>query len=251
MALFHSPLALLVLAALFTPLERLWPLARRPLLRPGWRTDVAHFFFTHPLQQLGVVLAVGLVVAVVDPFAPSLVQRQPRALQVVEAVLLLELVGYGMHRLFHSVPALWRIHAVHHSSEHLDWLAAVRAHPLDQTLTRGVQVLVLTVAGFPLGVVAGAAGALGLWAVFLHANVRVRFGPLEHLVATPRFHHWHHAKEARGNYAGLLPVVDTLFGTNVTGAGWPAAGGVEAPPPESWWAHLTLQRAPSSASRPP
>jgi sterol desaturase/sphingolipid hydroxylase (fatty acid hydroxylase superfamily) len=241
MGLFRNPVALLVLAALFVPLERLWPLRRAPLFRAGWKTDVAHFFVSHTLHQLALVLAVGLVVTVVDPFAPSLVQRQPRALQVIEAVLLLELIGYGMHRAFHEVPALWRIHAVHHSSEHLDWLAALRVHPLDQTLTRAVQFFVLTLLGFPLTVVAGASVLLGLWAIFLHANVRLRFGVLERVLATPAFHHWHHARDSRGNYAGLFPVVDSLFGTNVTRASWPERTGADDMPNEGYCTHLLLR----------
>ncbi|MDX2010515.1 MAG: sterol desaturase family protein [Myxococcaceae bacterium] len=242
MELIRHPLALVVLAALFVPLEQLWPLRRSALRRPGWTTDLAHFFLSHTLHQLSLVLAVGLIVTVVDPFAPSLVQAQPRAFQVAEAIVLLELVSYAVHRACHEVPALWRLHSVHHSSEHLDWLASLRSHPLDQTLTRSVQFLALTLLGFPLTVVAGASLVLGLWAIFLHANVRLRFGLLERLVATPRFHHWHHAKDARGNYAALFPFVDALFGTTVTRAGWPAASGTEDGPAEGYWAHLTLRR---------
>ncbi|MDP3236788.1 MAG: sterol desaturase family protein [Myxococcales bacterium] len=242
MELIRNPLALLVLAALFVPLERLWPLRKTPLLRPGWKTDVAHFFCSHPLQQLSLVLAIGVIVSVVDPFATSVVQRQPMVFQWLEALLLLELIGYGMHRAFHEVPALWRIHAVHHSSEHLDWLASLRVHPLDQTLTRSVQFLVFTLLGFPVTLFAGASVLLGLWAIFLHANVRFRFGGLERVIATPAFHHWHHAREARGNYAGLFPWVDSLFGTNVTSSAWPTASGTDDAPPERYWAHLTLRR---------
>lgn len=249
MELFHHPLALLALAALFVPLERRWPLRRAPWLREGWKTDVAHFFLTSPLQKLGLVLVVGVVVAVVDPYRDSLVQRQPKALQLVEALLLLELIGYAMHRAFHEVPALWRIHAVHHSSEHLDWLAAVRAHPLEQVLTRGAQLLALTALGFPLAMFAGAAGVLGLWAIFLHANVRLRLPLVEGLIATPAFHHWHHARAARGNYAGLFPWIDSLFHTNVTQPSWPSESGTDDPPAQSWWGQLTLRRPPRGEGR--
>lgn len=243
MELIRSPVGLLVLAAVFGPLERLWPLRKTPVFRRGWKTDVAHFFLSHTLQQLALVLCIGLIVSVVDPFAASLVQRQPAGLQVVEALLLVELVGYGMHRAFHAVPWLWRVHAVHHSSEQLDWLASLRVHPLDQTLTRSVQFLVLTVLGFPVMVFAGATVLLGLWAIFLHANVRFRFGVLERVIATPAFHHWHHARAARGNYAGLFPWVDTLFGTNITGAEWPSQSGTDDAPPERYWAHLSLRKS--------
>lgn len=251
MELIRTPAGLLVLAALFVPLERLWPVKKAPLLRRGWKTDVAHFFFSHTLQQLALVIPVGLIVSVVDPFAASVVQRQPVAWQAVEALLLVELVGYGVHRAFHAVPVLWRIHSVHHSSEQLDWLASLRVHPLDQTLVRSAQFLVLTLLGFPVTLFAGVTVLLGLWAVFLHANVRLRFGVLERFIATPAFHHWHHARAARGNYAGLFPWVDTLFGTNVTTAQWPAETGTDGAPPARYWSHLLLvARAPDAACAP-
>ncbi|MBL8935457.1 MAG: sterol desaturase family protein [Archangium sp.] len=243
MELIRNPIGLLVLAAAFVPLERLWPLRKAPVLRAGWRTDVAHFFVSHTLQQFALVLCIGLIVSVVDPFAASVVQRQPAMLQVLEALLLVELIGYGMHRAFHAVPVLWRIHAVHHSSEQLDWLASLRVHPLDQTLTRSAQFLVLTVLGFPVTVFGAATVLLGLWAIFLHANVRLRFGVLEGFIATPAFHHWHHARDARGNYAGLFPWVDSMFGTNITTPQWPAEAGTDDAPPEGYWAHLLLRKS--------
>lgn len=261
--LFRNPLALVVLALLFVPLERIFWLRRQRVLRPGWRTDVVHFFVTHTLLQLCLVLAVGLAVAAVDPFVSPRLQAavggQARWLQAVEALLLVELVGYGCHRAFHAVPWLWRIHAVHHSSEALDWLAALRVHPFDQAITRGCQFGVLYLLGFSPEVFAGAAGVVGLWAVFLHANVRFRFGPLERLVATPAFHHWHHAADAEGrdtNFAGLFPWVDALFGTLHLPTRWPAAYGADLPVPAGYLGQLgfPLKRgpppAPGSASAP-
>ncbi len=241
--LLRNPLALVFLAALFIPLERVWALREAPLLRAGWKTDVVHFFATHVVQQLALVIAIGLVVAAIDPLVSrglqDAVAAQPASVQFVEAILLVEFLGYGMHRTFHAIPALWRIHAVHHSSEHLDWLAALRAHPLDQALTRSVQFIPLYLLGFSAQTFGSITGVLGLWAIFLHANVRARFGPLEHLVATPHFHHWHHAAEAHGNFSGLMPWVDALFGTRVQRSDWPSNYGCDAPVPQGWWRQLT------------
>jgi sterol desaturase/sphingolipid hydroxylase (fatty acid hydroxylase superfamily) len=88
--------------------------------------------------------------------------------------------------------ALWRVHAVHHSSERLDWLSSVRLHPLNDVGMRLAQALPL----------------------FL--NVRWDFGPLRRVIASPVFHQWHHTTEAEGldtNFAGLFPFWDALFGT--------------------------------------
>lgn len=241
--LLRNPLALVFLAALFVPLERLFAIRRAPVLRAGWRTDVLHFFATHVLQQLTLVLGIGLAVAALDPLVSTRLQQfvseQPHAAQLVEALLIVELVGYGMHRAFHRVPWLWRIHAVHHSSEHLDWLAALRVHPLDQALTRAVQFVPLYLLGFGAETFAGLTIVLGLWALFLHANVRVRLGPLERLVASPHFHHWHHARAEDCNFSGLFPWVDSLFGTHAPpSAPWPSDYGCDAPVPTTWWRQM-------------
>jgi sterol desaturase/sphingolipid hydroxylase (fatty acid hydroxylase superfamily) len=204
---------------------------------------VLHFFATHVLQQLALVLGIGLVVGLLDPLVSTRVQEaigaQPRALQFVEALLIVELIGYWMHRAFHVVPFMWRIHAVHHSSEHLDWLAALRVHPLDQTLTRTAQFVPLYLLGFSAETFGGLTLVLGLWAIFLHANVRLRFGLLEHVLATPHFHHWHHAGETQANFSGLFPWVDRLFGTRAAERAWPSGYGCDAPVPSAWWKQIT------------
>jgi sterol desaturase/sphingolipid hydroxylase (fatty acid hydroxylase superfamily) len=74
-----------------------------------------------------------------------------------------------------------------------------------------------------------------VWGFFIHANLRWRFGPLEWLVATPAFHHWHHTRsEARDrNYASMLPCWDWMFGTLHLPRHWPAAYGVDEKLPDS------------------
>jgi lathosterol oxidase len=76
-------------------------------------------------------------------------------------------------------------------------------------------------------------------AVFIHANVRFRFRPIEWLVVTPRFHHWHHAAAPEAvdrNFAVHLPWIDRAFGTCYFPEGqWPAAYGLAgAPVPDGW-----------------
>jgi sterol desaturase/sphingolipid hydroxylase (fatty acid hydroxylase superfamily) len=77
-------------------------------------------------------------------------------------------------------------------------------------------------------------------AVFVHANVRFRFGPLRWVIATPEFHHWHHANEpehVNRNYSGF-PVVDALFGTLHLPKRWPSSYGIDEPQPEAYLAQL-------------
>ena len=132
-----------------------------------------------------------------------------------EAVILADLGFYIAHRMFHSVQWLWRFHAIHHSIEELDWLAAVRVHAFDQAVTKGASILPLLALGFDTGAITISSGIYFWHSLLLHANVRMTFGPLRWLIASPVFHHWHHAArpDARGqNYAGQLSFLDKLFG---------------------------------------
>ena len=120
---------------------------------------------------------------------------QPWWLQAIEVVLLSDFFMYWGHRLQHRVGFLWRFHAVHHSSEHLDWIAAHREHPVDTIYTMTLINLPPMIAGFPLETMAGFLMFRGVWAAYLHANVRLPIGPLRILLGAPELHHWHHARE--------------------------------------------------------
>jgi len=162
----------------------------------------------------------------------------PLALQVPLAVLVADLAGYAAHRAFHASPFLWRFHAVHHSSEAMDWLAGSRLHLVDAVAT-----LPLFALGFERAALAAYLVFVSAQATWIHANLRGAPGWLEPLLATPRFHHSHHAAdpEARDrNFAVHLPFIDRLFGTHHLPSGrWPARYSVDGEPvPVGWLAQL-------------
>jgi sterol desaturase/sphingolipid hydroxylase (fatty acid hydroxylase superfamily) len=131
---------------------------------------------------------------------------------------------------------------VHHSSEQLDWLAAARLHPLDAALTRTFAVVPAAALGFGAATLGGAVVLLTAYAVLLHANVRCSYGPLRWVVASPRYHHWHHTGDVAGrdrNFSGLLPVVDLAFGTaHLPPRAWPERYGADAPVPAGWFGQM-------------
>jgi sterol desaturase/sphingolipid hydroxylase (fatty acid hydroxylase superfamily) len=155
-------------------------------------------------------------VALDRPLLAGIGDRRARFVaDIAVGLLLFELGGYAYHRLAHAVPALWRLHEVHHSSETMDWLASFRQHPLEIVLVTLAQNAPLVLLGVPLGAHATVLVALKLATVFVHANVRVPIGPLRFLVATPRFHHRHHQRDgAVANFASFLPALDLLFGSH-------------------------------------
>ena len=224
------------LALVFSTLELFWPSTRRrPLQRKGVGTDVLYFFLAPTVTRaltfavIAVVVPVGIVllgqsdvaglrehlsVRAIDGFGP--VAGQPLALVVLEMLLLSELLGYFLHRRFHRSARLWKLHAVHHSSEDLDWLSSVRTHPLNTVVMRTLTATPLLLVGFPVKALAMYLPFLPLYAIFLHANVPWDFGPLRYVIASPAFHRWHHTSESEGldkNFAGLFPFIDLMFGT--------------------------------------
>ena len=82
----------------------------------------------------------------------------------------------------------------------------------------------------------------GWQSVLIHSNVRINFGPLRWLLASPEFHHWHHSRdrEARDkNFAGQLPLLDLLFGTSYMPPGrMPSKYGLDQPVPATYPAQL-------------
>ncbi len=132
-----------ILALVFGVIERLRPaIVGQRMLRPGYGTDVIYWLTTPLLTRS--VTRIGMVLALIPLFAllgrpltreSVLAGYGPLAqwslpMQAIAIIVLGDFVGYWTHRLFHR-GWLWRVHAVHHSSEHLDWLAAVRVHPLN------------------------------------------------------------------------------------------------------------------------
>ncbi len=225
-------------ALIFIPLERFLGQREQSALRPEWRTDLGYFFVGHVLVQfvLFVVTASTTTLAGLAAF-PALrtsVQSWPVWLQFPLAVLVADLAQALLHRAYHRVPFLWRFHAIHHSSRHIDWLAGSRMHLVEILLTRTLVLLPLVVIGFSTGVINAYVVLVGLQAVLAHANLGLRFGWLEQLLVTPRYHHWHHARDeshADANYAIHLPLVDRLMGTYRLPPGdvWPDEYGLHIP----------------------
>ncbi|MFM8980854.1 MAG: sterol desaturase family protein, partial [Planctomycetia bacterium] len=245
---------LVVLGAVGVLVERV--LARgkgrvQPVFRRGWGTDVTYWFATalvaKPLEKVVLVAAVVLL-ALLGLVPRTLLEggayagfgplaSQPMWLQALQVYVLVDFVGYWMHRLFHR-GRWWPFHAVHHSSEDLDWLASLRVHPVNDLGQKLAQALPVLLLGYDPTVTLSTAPVLTLYGVLLHANVAWDFGPLRYVLASPVFHRWHHAREREAwdrNFASLLPLWDLLFGTLYLPRGRvPQDLGICEPVPQGW-----------------
>lgn len=248
----HTGLALLraaglgfaTLALVLGLLERAYPAwPRQRVLRPAYATDLCFFLGQYLLwSSLNLTLIVALA-GWLDGQVPTALrgaaQGLPLWLQAAMVVLLGDLLIYWGHRLQHHSALLWRFHAVHHSAEHLDWLAAHREHPLDGLYTQTLVNLPALLLGFRLEVLAGLIAFRGMWAIFIHSNVRLPLGPLGVLLGAPILHHWHHSRDRfEGNYGNVSPLMDVLFGTYRCPPGEPPALGLAQPFPRGYLGQL-------------
>ena len=247
---------LVLLGALFVPLERVWALRRQRVLRPELLTDLTHFLLNATV--VAALTAVGVVVSAAPWWwvrTLDVAAHLPGFVAVPLAVALVVVAQYWAHRLTHRVPGLWRFHSVHHSIEHMDWVASARLHPLDQAFTQTFTVMPLVLLGYRGVAVAGVTVAVALLALFQHANVRLRFPGVRWVVNTPEWHHWHHAVDpaARDRNFGL-PVVDLLFGTAyMPRDARPSGFGTDAPVPRvGYLQHVAYPwtRTPAASRRP-
>lgn len=256
--------AILVLAGLYTAIERIFRRRKLPDV-PGSR--LVDFLYW-PLSRLGeagsavtlMIWALGFSIASgtgpknIEAFFAHHFHRfdsLPKVVQVIVALLAVDLVGYWVHRVLFHLSPLWRFHAIHHSAERLDWLAAARNHPLQPAIAALAHALPLVLLGIDPRVVGVVSPIFGLWAIFIHANVPLRFGRLRYLIATPMFHRWHHARlgePSRGpraraslhehdehgvNFSGIFPIWDLMFGTFYCPEHEPARFGTDEPVPRT------------------
>jgi len=240
---------ILLLAVIFVPLERLWPLRCQSVFRPGWTVDTLYFLVSHLLVQvstwLNLLPAKVFFAWAVHPGLQDWVRSQPAVVQFIECALAADLTEYWVHRCFHHRRWLWPFHAVHHSSTSMDWLAGSRLHLGDVVFTRAVTFIPLFLLGFDQTPLIAYLGFVSIHAVFIHANVSWNFPRwVEALVVTPRFHHWHHAIEREAidrNFAVHFPWIDRFFGTYYAPPGkWPSGYGIEGHPvPEGFLDQLS------------
>ena len=220
---------------IFVFIEKLFPLRKeQPVFREEWQTDFHHFIVNHMVVGF-VLLATNLLVHKLFGWAANDgIRGWVAGLNFWAAlfgiILVADLVQYWTHRAYHEVPVLWRLHAVHHSVKSMDWMAGSRQHILELILTRTLVLAPIYVLGFSKEVIDAYIVVVGFQAVFNHANVSVRLGPLRYLIVTPNFHHWHHSQDDEAidrNYAAHFAFIDHLFGTAVQSQReWPARYGV-------------------------
>ncbi|AFV85398.1 sterol desaturase family protein [Alteromonas mediterranea] len=139
------------------------------------------------------------------------------AVIVTLSVILLDMIIYWQHRLFHTVPLLWRFHKMHHADSHVDTTTGLRFHPVEIAISLGVKAAAVALLGIPAVAIVIFEVALNGFALFNHANIRLSQkwdDKVGRVLITQRLHRIHHSQakaESNSNYGFSVSWWDRLF----------------------------------------
>ena len=211
---------LIGLSIVFFALERVAPRFRdQGVVRPGLATDLVYFVINgHFLGVAIAQLSQPLASAVDERVGLGVLRDLPLVGQFLLAFIGVDLLHYGIHNLLHRVPALWRIHRVHHSIRQMDFWGSLRFHWFEVVFYKSLTYPILALMGVRGEVLLAMAivnTAIGHWN---HANTRLGIGRLGYILNHPRMHYWHHVMPANDapplrNFGISLSIWDYLFGT--------------------------------------
>ena len=234
----------LVSMAVYVTLEQVAPQRERhSILRDGWLTDLANFLFNGCLTVVIFYSWRRLMPhpAWLHPGSISF-KGQPAIVQAIGSLAVGSFVYYWGHRAVHRVPLFWKFHAIHHSTERLDWLAMWRGHIFDTCWSTVAISTVMTLVGISEPAVIWFFAYRFFESNIEHSNIRLPIGPLKWVIPSPWFHQWHHAmdEEALNKNFSPYPVWDVLFGTAYMPAGRvPARFGTDTDVPRTYLGQLT------------
>lgn len=143
----------------------------------------------------------------------------PYWLEAAIGVIVLDFSIYLQHVLHHAVPALWRLHMVHHADLDFDVTTGLRFHPIEIVISMGIKLMTVAALGPPALAVLIFEVALNATSMFNHSNIRIPVAAdrvLRFFVVTPDMHRVHHSviiRETNSNYGFNLPWWDRLLGT--------------------------------------
>jgi sterol desaturase/sphingolipid hydroxylase (fatty acid hydroxylase superfamily) len=136
--------------------------------------------------------------------------------QLIVGIIVYDFGNYLAHRWSHTVPLLWRFHAVHHSAGRLSVINAGRTHPID--------AFKYTLIGSPVPILLGVPGEIAMWyggmiifgGLLTHCNIDMPCGVFNYVLNTPDQHRWHHSRNQREtdtNYGEVTMLWDLMLGT--------------------------------------
>jgi len=205
-------------ALLFVLLERMFPYnTGQQVLREGFFDDLALYTIAQS-YLLGIVIF-SFIIRNVDAWTGMsrlrLLGDWPIWLQLMFFTVTHDFYIYWMHRWQHHNRYLWRLHEAHHSPRTVDWLSGSRSHALEILINQTVEFTPIILLGASPEIIAYKGVISAVWGMYIHSNLNVNTGRLQHYINGPEMHRWHHTT-GRGrnrNFSTKLAIWDWLFRT--------------------------------------
>lgn len=204
------------LLEIYIPYRRIWRANKSDFLN-----DASFMFLIQVvLPRIFVLLVTATLLTYLSKNGLTFQFLWPHHLPIyIQALIMLvsaDFLRYWLHRMFHSIPFLWRLHEVHHSPKKLYWINTARFHPLEKILQLCVDTVPFLIVGVPVEVLALYSTFYSVNGFFQHCNVDLKLGFLKYIFSTPVLHRWHHSinmNEGNKNFGSNLIVWDIFFGT--------------------------------------
>lgn len=212
------PGVIVCVSLLYVGLERLFPYDRgQKIFREGFWTDLVWYGL---VQGYVLGLVITRFIAWLDATSGlsrlRLVSDWPIWVQCAFFFVLHDFYIYWFHRWQHSNAYLWRVHEAHHSVRQVDWMAGTRSHALEIMINQSIEFAPIVLLGGAPEVALFKVVIDAVWGMYIHSNINVRTGWLQHLINGPEMHRWHHATNIPfpgKNFATKIAVWDWIFGT--------------------------------------
>lgn len=202
--------------------EFFWPRRKKTLTRAArWPHNIGLTFLNVLLVRILLPVSLAGFALIVQEHGWGIFSyvSLPYALKIILSIVLLDMVIYGQHVMFHKVPVLWRLHRVHHTDTEMDVTTALRFHPIEIMLSMGLKFVAVLLLGVPPEATLLFEIILNACAMFNHGNIKLpstldRW--LRFIIVTPDMHRVHHSidpQETNSNYGFNISLWDCLFGT--------------------------------------
>lgn len=195
-------------------LEKWMPYDKMWVNGSDWNLDLTYYIINYCIKLAAQYLFI--VAASEFRFVAIFPVGLPFWVQVIMALAIIDFFLFLVHWQSHKHLFLWRLHAIHHSSERLYFLNGEKRHVLHQILEGSPGILLCLFIGVPQPVVVAALSILAINMFMQHTNLNYKAGVLKKIFCVAELHRWHHRadyQEAQVNFGAWLTVWDQIFGT--------------------------------------
>lgn len=204
----------------FAVAEELYPRRKLKLSKKSrWYRNFSLIIINSLVLRFVLPISAASVALIKNEYSILNYLQPPKFISIILCIILLDMVIYFQHRVFHIVPLFWRFHKIHHIDQELDISSGIRFHPIEIIFSMLIKCLIVWVVSIPFEAVVMFEIILNASSLFNHANINIPIKIdqiLRRLVVTPDMHRIHHSSlksETNSNYGFNLSCWDKFFGT--------------------------------------